>query len=103
MKDLGQAQVMLVIEISRNHTKRQLSISQREYTDSILARFGMEKSRSVATPMGRPGNPSNENVAATNAPYRRAIGSLMYLMIGSRADLGFSVGRLSQYSENPSE
>ncbi len=99
MKGLGQAQVMLGIEISRDRTKRQLFISQREYTDSILAPFGMENSRSVATPMDSPGNSSNEHVAATDASYSQAFGRLVYQMIDSCPDLGFVVGKLSQYSE----
>jgi len=103
MKDLGQARVMLGIEITRDRKNRQLFISQHEYTLSILDRFGMEHSRSVATPMDKPGNSANDNGPAIDAPYRQAIGSLMYLMIGSRPDLAFAVGRLSQYSENPSQ
>ena len=102
MKDSGQARVMLEIEISRDRTKRELFISQREYTASILERFGMENSRFVTTPMDKPGSSSNEKFAAKDVPYR-AIGCLIYLIIGSRPDFGFAVGRLSQYSENPSE
>lgn len=33
--------------------------------------------------------------------YRQAIGSLMYLMIGTRPDIAFVIGRLSQYMESP--
>lgn len=40
---------------------------------------------------------------AHNIPYRQAIGSLMYLMISSRPDLAFAIGKLSQHSENPTE
>ncbi len=103
MKDLGQAKVMLGIEICRDRMNRQLFISQSEYTFSILARFGMENSRSVATPMDRPSNASGESVPAIDVPYRQAIGSLMYLLIGSRPDLAFAVGKLSRYSEKPSQ
>ena len=40
---------------------------------------------------------------ARNVPYRRVIGSLMWLIIGFRADLAYSIGRLSQHSESPTE
>ena len=102
MKDLGPARVMLGIEINRNRASRQLFISQSEYTSTILARFRMEKSRDVATPMEKPGSTLESSPAAKDIPYRQAIGSLMYLMIGSRPDLAFAVRKLSQHSENPS-
>ena len=33
--------------------------------------------------------------------YQSAIGSLIYLMLGSRPDLAFSINKLAQYSANP--
>ena len=44
---------------------------------------------------------SDQEDHATNMPYREAIGSLMYLMIGSRPDLAFAVGKLARFCENP--
>ncbi len=105
MKDLGNAKIMLGIEIRRDRKNRQLFVSQSEYTSQILDRFGMADSKHVSTPMNRTyqelinqGSPPAENV-----PYRQAIGSLMYLMIGSRPDLAFVIGKLSQHAEKPSE
>ncbi len=64
MKDLGNASVMLGIEITRNRRNRQLFISQSDYTSAILALFGMENSRSAATLMDKPGNISSQNTPA---------------------------------------
>jgi hypothetical protein len=36
-----------------------------------------------------------------NVPYREAIGSLMYLMVGTRSDIAFAVSRMAQYVESP--
>jgi hypothetical protein len=45
---------------------------------------------------------SEEQKMPVNFPYRQAVGALMYLMIGSRPDLVYSVGVLSRCLENPS-
>ena len=34
-------------------------------------------------------------------PYREAVRSLMYLMIGTRPDIAFAVSNVSKYMENP--
>ncbi|CDF35378.1 unnamed protein product [Chondrus crispus] len=46
---------------------------------------------------------STENDSETNVPYREAVGSLMYLMVGTRPDLAYAIGKLSQHSANPCE
>lgn len=35
-------------------------------------------------------------------PYQQVVGSIMYLMTGSRPDLAYSIGVLSKNLENPS-
>ena len=64
----------------------------------------MSDSSPTATPMAQQSSkpPSDDSKPLSDdVPYRSAIGSLMYLMICTRPDLGFAVGRLSQYCENP--
>ena len=36
-------------------------------------------------------------------PYRNIIGSLMYAMTGTRPDIAYAIGALSQFNENPGE
>ena len=104
MKDLGAARVMLGIEIKRDRTNRKLFVCQSEYTNEVLDRFGMFDSKHVVTPMDMCYNSlvNQESVPANDVPYRQAIGSLMYLMIGSRPDLACVIGKLSQHAEAPS-
>ena len=103
MKDMGAARVMLGINISRDREKRKLFICQSDYVSTVLERFGMMKSNPVRTPMDK----SSYDLAfidsdsARNVPFRQAIGSIMYLMIGTRPDIAFAVSKLSQHSENP--
>lgn len=74
----------------------------------IVGRFEMSKSKPVATPMEEPKSPDDrleliteQDEDAVDAPYREAIGSLMYLMIGSRPDIAYAVGKLARFCEQP--
>ncbi|KAG5878525.1 hypothetical protein JTB14_008930 [Gonioctena quinquepunctata] len=42
-----------------------------------------------------------ESKKVSNFPYRQAVGALMYLMLGTRPDLAYSIGFLSRSLENP--
>ena len=105
MKDMGAARVMLGLMITRDRATRRVFISQSEYARTVLERFGMEKSKPVATPMDKSYSihEGTDSDPINTTQYRQAIGSLMYLMIGSRPDLAYSIGKLSQHCENPSE
>ena len=63
----------------------------------------MSDSNPTAIPMiqSSKSTPEDSKVLSADVPYRSVIGSLMYLMICTRPDLGFAVGRLSQYCEEP--
>ena len=103
MKDMGAAKVILGIEILRDRSNRRLFINQSEYTKNILERFGMINSKPVATPMDRSYHDKviENSEAAGNVPYRQVIGSLMYLMITTRPDIAYAIGKLSQHNQNP--
>ncbi len=103
MKDLGEARVCLGLEISRGN--RTLKLSQERYTQSVLERFGMRNGKPAATPMESGFNnirwrdPDTSYELENNAPYRQAIGCLMFLMICTRPDIAFTVCCLAQFCE----
>ena len=103
MKDLGKLHVMLGIHVERCRQKKLLFISQPDYVQTILHRFDMQDSNPMSTPMinSEPAMTMSNDVI--DIPYRQAIGSLMYLMVGTRPDIAFAICRLAQYSENPTE
>jgi len=102
MQDCGEAKLCLGLEIVRNRSARTLVLHQELYANKVLDRFGMHESRPVSTPMAVQIDASMlESEPISTTLYRQAIGSLMYLMIGTRPDLGFVVSRLSQHMENP--
>ena len=108
MKDLGEAKVCLGLEITRDRQQKKLWLTQQTYMEKIVERFGMTDSKPVATPMEEPKS-RNERLEvitdfdddAGDVPYREAIGTLMYLMIGSRPDISFAVGKLARFCESP--
>ena len=64
----------------------------------------MNESRTVSTPMEKSSLSEldkKDERAPENTPYRQAIGSLIYLVSGTRPDLAFCVRKLSQHLDSP--
>ena len=111
VKDLGPMKYFLGLEIDRNDQDKSITIKQHRFIERILLKFGFANANPTTTPT----NPSIKLSAVmsddiddaitdhvvTNVPYREAVGSLMYLMIGSRPDLAFAVSNVSRYMEKP--
>ena len=107
MKDLGEAQVCIGLEIRRNRVSGELWLGQLKYAASVLDRFNMSSSNPSLTPMEQHRTSIGITSMAvahdspTNAPYRQAIGCLMFLMVGTRPDLAYAIGKLSQHCSEP--
>ena len=107
--DLGPANWLLGIKITRDFEAQTTSLSQSSYIDSILTRFNFTDLKPFATPM----DPSvqfskdqcpqtlEESAKMSKVPYREAIGSLNYCAVAMRPDIAFSVSLLAQYMEDP--
>jgi len=112
MRDLGEAKYILGIEIKRNHKLRTISLSQSQYSRTVLEHTGMSTCKLVWTPMAH-----NLHLSATDlednriipemiiegkqVSYLSVIGSLMYLMLGMRPDIAYAIGTLSWFSAKP--
>jgi len=97
MKDLGEAKVILGLEISRDKTLGTLKLSQGKYAGQVLEKFGMAECNPIATPLEVGLQLAKSEKSDESLPYREAVGSLMYLTVGTRPDLAFAVGKLSRY------
>lgn len=98
-----EANYYLGLEI--NSTSKGLKICQKAHVRKILDRFNFTDCKPVSTPILKAPEvqiAEKENVKQHNFPYRQAVGALMYLMLGTRPDLAYSVGFLSRSLENPS-
>ncbi|GKD80422.1 zinc finger, CCHC-type containing protein [Tanacetum coccineum] len=101
MKDMGEADIILVIKIKREN--KGIVITQSHYIEKILKKFNREDYSPVNTPM----DPVEKLKPNTGKPidqleYSRAIGCLMYAMTSTRPDIAYVVGRLSRFTSNPS-
>uniref|UniRef100_A0A2N9EKF5 Integrase catalytic domain-containing protein n=1 Tax=Fagus sylvatica TaxID=28930 RepID=A0A2N9EKF5_FAGSY len=109
MKDMGEANFVLGVKITRDRSKKLLSLSQGTYIKKILERFHMHNSKPIDTPMEKgctlsldqcPKNDEEKN-QMSKVPYASAIGSLMYAMLCTRLDICFAISMVSLYQSNP--
>ena len=109
MHDLGKAATYLSLNIEQMPDKSIL-LHQAQYIDTVLRRFKMDEANSVSTPLDSKArlikrkddseDPADE--ACDKEQYQSMLGSVMYLMTGTRPDIAFAVGVLSRFSHNPS-
>jgi len=96
-KDLGEAKVILGLEISRDKTLGTLKLSQGTYAGHVLEKFGMAKCDPIGTPLEGGLQLAKSEKSDESLPFREAVGRLMYLMVGTRPYLAFAVGKLSRF------
>ena len=109
MKDLGDARVILGMEIVRDRKSRTLRLTQKSYIQKILNRFNLDGAKSESTSL-----PSHIKITKDDCPagdigkaemskisYASAVGSLVYVTVCTRPDLAHSVGVISCFLSNP--
>src|SRR5699024_11199832 len=92
----------LCIEVIR--TSSGIYLSQSKYVMKALDRFGMTNCHGVATPYNDKVNlqPFTGRAYADEVKdYQSKIGSLIWLIVGTRVDIAWAVCKLSRYSANP--
>lgn len=102
VKDSGEVKRILGIQAHR--TDNELTLDQSQYVKKLLQEYGMEDCKPVATPIDGhesldPARPDEERT--DQHAYQKRVGSLMYLMTGTRPDLAFAVSKLSQFCHDP--
>jgi hypothetical protein len=103
-RDLGEVTEFLCMRITREGCS--IHIDQRAYLCVVLERCRMQNAKSATTPLlaGYVLKPSEELAnPERRSRFQTVIGSLLYLMLGTRPDISFAVTKLVQYSANPSK
>jgi len=110
MKDLGELETFLGLEIARNRSQRLLTLRQSRDIYRILHRHGMQNARPCLTPLDHNVRLQSHSTKAITTMdedevplelYQSAVGSLMYAMLGTRPDLAYAVGLVSQFNHVP--
>ena len=106
---MGQAIQILGMHIVRDRTKKLLWLSQEKYVTKVLQRFGMESAKPVGSTLQTNRKLSkdqcpklkSEKAEMSKVPYASEVGSLMYAMVCTRANIGYAVKVVRQYMSNP--
>src|SRR5271168_5016997 len=100
---ITEAKQIVGLELQRNLEEGTLKLSQTQYIQRTLEKFGMADSHPVNTPLDPNVKliklPDTENYDIPD--YRSTISSLMYAAIETRPDILFAVQHLSQFMSNP--
>jgi len=103
-RDLGICQEFLRMRIKNKDGK--IYLDQTNYLHTVLQRFGMTDSKLAKTPL--PTGYKPEPFEGTSTPqlwsqYQSLIGSLLYIMLGTRPDIAFAVTQMAKFTSNPSD
>ena len=104
IKDLGDVDLILGLKVLRDRAKGTLKINQTAYIQSLIDRFRLQDAKPVGLPVGDRNTlvqGTADESQADQALYLQATGSLSWVAKGTRADITYAVGQLSQYCNAP--
>jgi hypothetical protein len=102
--DLGELTEFLRMKITRESSK--IHLDQCAYLKVVLGRCGMTNSKTAATHLPAGYVPTKSDMVASpelRSKYQTVIGSLLYLMLGTRPDIAFTVTQMAKFTANPLE
>lgn len=101
MNKLSDQYNFLGIRIERDIKNKIITIDQTLAIEKIVKRFNVENCRNFKTPIEKNLNLKRnlDELLKTKLPYKELLGSLMYIMMGSRPDICFSVSYFSKFQD----
>jgi hypothetical protein len=103
-RDLGEPTEFLGMRITRSG--QCITINQRVYLDKLLERCGMTNAKPAPIPLPAGYIPKLYTGVVDpelHCCFQVTIGSLLYIMIGTRPDIAYAVTKLVQYSASPAQ
>jgi len=101
--DLGECKEFLQMRITWKAGN--IFIDQAAYLQKVVQCFGMTNAKTAKTPLPQGYKQlSNENPVdpSLRLKFQSVIGSLLYIMLGTRPDIAYAVTVMSQFAVNPS-
>jgi hypothetical protein len=89
-QDLGEAKEYLGMWITRDHIKKTLKLDQISYAEKVIKHFKLDNAKITQTPLPSGYNPlpnSTQSTSHLHIRYQSVIGSLLYIMLGTRPDI----------------
>ena len=84
---------------------RKLILDQQDYLKKIVTRFRLKNAKLATTPLPECYEPEENKGFCTpefRQQYQSVIGSLLYIMLGTRPDIYYAVIKMAQFASNPS-
>ena len=103
IKDMGKLHHFLGKKIIQYENTGEVWIGQPAYTENLLQKFEMDQAKPVGTPVDsmKLVKAAEDDKQIDQQLYQSAIGSLMYLSVGTRSDITFAVNNVAKFSERP--
>jgi hypothetical protein len=114
IKTLGEPSLLLGMKITRDKENQITTLSQAHYIDKILHRVGLQDVNPVSTPLDpnvnletneveqdKSGNDQEFDHDRASGIYAQAIGSLMYVAIGTQKDIAYTIHTLAKFTKSP--
>ena len=107
--DLSELHWLLGIEIRRECEHHLIFLSQCSYLDSILTQYGLQDLKPISIPMDpnvhltsmQSPSTTQDFACMHNVPYHEAVGSLMYVALGTCPDITYAVQTVSHFTSKP--
>lgn len=104
MKRMGDLDIFVGLEITRNRQERLISLGQQRYIAKLLSRFNITRHKhyDLPIPSKTKFNQTTDLDEAVDATlYLQHVGSVMFLMLGTRPDLAYACCALSRFNRAP--
>ena len=100
MKDLGEINEYLGININYNYKDCKMELSQRNYIESLAHKYQVTKGRLYSIPMETNLKIEKAEECEPSIKYRNIIGALLYISSGTPPDISHSVNYLTSRFQN---
>lgn len=102
----GLAEMYVGLHITRDRSKRILTVDQSIYIERVLKRFAHESCHAVAVPAD-PSSAADLSIqmgsSTTPFPYKEGVGCLQWAALGTRPDISYAVSNVARFSNNPGQ